>query len=230
MPKPFAVNPAVLHNIRPMRWTDVPRVAELHHAAMGKSLWAQLGQGFLREIYRALLCTNEFIAFVYEEEHQIEGFIAGSTHTEKMMQSALRQRTLQLTLKTVLGLRNPSVLKRLLDTPKYFTQSAPSTRITAESLFCSFTPKLRGKRISGHINKVLFDTLHYLGHNQVKITTETDNLGANRQLTSWGFENQSTFHFYDKEMVLYVLNFETSDRVQAQDWRHPATLANFQSN
>lgn len=230
MPKPFAVNPDVLCKIRPMQWRDVPRVAELHHAAMGKSLWAQLGQGFLREIYRALLCTNEFIAFVYEEEHQIEGFIAGSTHTEAMMQSALRQRTVRLSLKTILGLRNPSVLKRLLDTPKYFKQSAPSTSVTAESLFCSFTPKLRGKRISGHINKVLFDTLYHLGHRQVKITTETDNVGANRQLTSWGFENQSTFHFYDKEMVLYVLNFETSDRVQAQDWRHPATLTNFQSN
>ena len=230
MPKPFDVNISVLQKIRPMRWEDVSRVAELHHAAMGNSLWAQLGQSFLREIYRALLCTEEFLAFVYEEDAEIEGFIAGSIHTEQMMRSALQQRLLLLGLKTLIGLRNPSVLKRLLDTPKYFQHSTPSTPVLAESLFCSFTPKLRGKRISGHINKVFFDTLAYMGHNEVKITTEVDNVGANRQLQSWGFENQSEFRFYNKDMVLYILNLELSDRVQPLDWRHPSTLANFQSS
>lgn len=230
MPKPFIVNPDVIRNIRPMRWTDVPRVAELHFLAMGNSLWAQLGQGFLREIYRSLLCTPQFIAFVYEEEDNVEGFIAGSTDTEAMMKSAFRQRTSRLALRTILGLRNPVVIKRLLETPRYFQQSTPQNTIPAESLFCSFTPKLRGKRISGHINKVLFDTLAHLGHLEIKITTEVDNVGANRQLQSWGFENRSTFQFYHKEMVLYVLNLEQSDRVERLDWRHPATLANFQSN
>ena len=99
----------------------------------------------------------------------------------------------------------------------------------AESLFCSFTPKLRGKRVAGHINKVLFDTLFSMGHSEVKITTESDNIGANRQLNSWGFQNQGTFHFYGKEMILYILDLNQSERVQALDWRQPSTLLNFQS-
>jgi len=49
----------------------------------------------------------------------------------------------------------------------------------------------------------------------VKITTETDNEGANRQLRSWGFEDRGTFRFYGKEMRVFVLDLLTSPRVEA---------------
>jgi hypothetical protein len=56
--------------------------------------------------------------------------------------------------------------------------------VRAESMFCSFEPHLRGTRVSGAINKVLFDELAARGHRYVKITTEADNEGAVRQLSS----------------------------------------------
>jgi hypothetical protein len=67
----------------------------------------------------------------------------------------------------------------------------------------------------------LFDELLARGHQTVKVTTETDNKGANRQLQSWGFEDRGRFRFYGKEMVLYILNLETCERVQPIS-RHPA--------
>ncbi len=230
--RPFEPNPEVLKRIRLMCHRDVRRVAFLHHQAMGKSLWAQLGQRFLREIYRGMLDTPQFLGFVYEEDGKIEGFIAGSTETSEMMKKVFLKRGHRLGLAGVMGLRNPTVLKHLLETPFYFRNSnAPnSDSVSAESLFCSFTPKLRGKRVSGHINKVLFDTLWYKGQRQVKITTETDNTGANRQLQSWGFQNQGTFHFYGKEMVLYVLDFSTCERLQRFDWTVPQAWKHFQFN
>ena len=229
--RPFEPNLEVLKRIRPMCEADVRRVAELHHRAMGKSLWAQLGQRFLREIYRGMLCTPTFLGFVYEEHGQIEGFIAGSEDTSTMMKQVFLSRFHRLSAAGILGLRNPAVIKHLIETPLYFRNSnAPnSDAILAESLFCSFTPKLRGKRVSGHINKVLFDTLLHKGHREVKITTETDNEGANRQLTSWGFEQRGTFHFYGKEMVLYVLNLPNCERLTSFDWTVLQAVANFQS-
>ena len=203
-----------------MAKADIPRVAQLHALAMGKSLWAQLGERFLREIYRALLKSEHFLGFVYQENGEIEGFIAGSRNSKAMMKGAFFRRGHRLGLAAVLGLRNPEVLKQLLETAKYFRRSQANLgeEILAESLFCSFTPKLRGKRVAGHINKVLFDQLFSEGHQLIKITTETDNLGANRQLQSWGFQSMGTFQFYGKEMVTYVLNFETSDRVEKTSW------------
>ncbi len=230
--KPFTADIDVLKRIRPMCLADVHRVAHLHHQAMGKSLWAQLGQRFLREIYRGMIETPQFLGFVYEEAGQIEGFIAGSKETSEMMHRVFLSRGHRLALAGILGLRNPTVLKHIVETPFYFAQSnAPnSDSVPAESLFCSFTPKLRGKRISGHINKVLFDTLLYGGYRQVKVTTETDNVGANRQLTSWGFENKGQFRFYGKEMVLYVLDLPACPRVSRFDWTKPHAWTHFQSN
>ena len=233
MPNPFHPDIAVLQRIRPMCEADLARVAELHKAAMGNSLWAQLGHRFLMEIYRALLQHAEFLGFVYEEQGEIEGFIAGSLDTAAMMRGIALKRLHRLSLAALFGLRNPKILRRLLETPFYFRNSSapnPSTHVTAESLFCSFTPKTRGKRISGHINKVLFDTLLFEGHSQVKITTETDNEEANRQLQSWGFQAHGKFQFYGKEMVLYILDLNESDRVMALDWRKPYAVQNFQSN
>ena len=230
--RPFEANIEVLKRIRPMCHADVRRVAFLHHQAMGKSLWAQLGQRFLREIYRGMLTTDSFLGFVYEEHGQIEGFIAGSEDTSAMMRQVFFSRGPRLTIAGALGLRNPKVLKHLLETPFYFRNSdSPNSDSTpAESLFCSFTPKLRGKRVSGHINKVLFDTLLERNHNTVKVTTEVDNHGANRQLQSWGFENKSQFSFYGKDMVLYILDLTACNRLVAFDWTEPQAVIHFQSN
>ena len=112
------------------------------------------------------------------------------------------------------------VLRQLWQTFRYFSVSGAED-VPAESLFCSFVPDLRGKRVSGHINKVLFDELLARGQPRVKITTEVDNEGANRQLRSWGFEDKGRFRFYGKEMVTYVLDLAASPRVEAVS-RHPA--------
>ena len=220
MTKPFIVSAQVISAIRPMERRDIRRVAQLHHAAMGNSLWAQLGKNFLERIYRALIAHSSFLGFVYEEGDWIEGFIAGSEDTDNMMSEVFEQHFMSLGLAAGLGLfRQPTealqIINKLRHTKSYFSQSnLDNIKIPAESLFCSFTPRTRGKRISGHINKVLFDTLAFRGHNYVKITTEQDNIGANRQLQSWGFEIQKEFVFYEKEMVTYVLDLQTSVRVE----------------
>ncbi len=74
--------------------------------------------------------------------------------------------------------------------------------------------------MAGHANKVLFDDFLARGHRHVKVTTEVDNRGANRQLQSWGFADCGRFSFYGKEMVTYVLDLEASERVDALS-RHP---------
>ena len=221
--KPFPLDADVMSRIRPMQNVDAARVAELHQAAMGNSLWAKLGHRFLTELYRGLIDNPHFLGFVYEEDGVIRGFIAGSTDADTMMGELFRRRALVLGGAALPGvLRRPQVLRQLVYTFRYFQVSDQGqTPVPAESLFCSFDPETRGKRISGHINKVLFDDLLARGHKAVKITTEVDNEGANRQLQSWGFEDVHRFRFYGKDMVRYVLELEGHPRIQAVS-RHPA--------
>jgi len=229
-PRPFALDAQVCSGIRPMQNRDAARVAELHHAAMGSSLWARLGLPFLTELYKGLIDSPHFLGFVFEEAGDeagdvgvIRGFIAGSTDASRMMSEVFKSRFLVLGAVAVPGvMRQPSVLKKLAQTARYFAVSDDDDLdVPAESLFCSFEPQLRGRRISGHVNKYLFDDLLARGHRFVKVTTETDNEGANRQLLSWGFEDRGRFSFYGKEMVRYVLDLDASARVDAVS-RHPA--------
>jgi RimJ/RimL family protein N-acetyltransferase len=217
-PRPFNVDPAVMSNIRPMAAQDAAAVADLHHSAMGKSTWAMLGKGFLQALYASLIDDERFLGFVYVEDGEVSGFIAGSQDTDQMMSHTFKRSWLLLTAKAIPRILNPTVLRRLIETHRY-TDLSGGTDIP-ESLFCSFKPSLRGRRISGHINKVLFDELLARGHHFVKVTTEVDNEGANRQLTSWGFTDEGHFTFYGKDMVRYVLNLDQSERVEAVS-RHP---------
>ena len=206
-------------NIRPMLALDAPDVARLHHAAMGSSTWALLGIGFLQALYVSLIDDERFLAFVYEEDGDIGGFIAGSQNTTQMLSATMSRAWPILAMKAFPRVLRPQVLMRIWQTHRYTDLSGAGD--LPESLFCSFKPSLRGKRISGHINKVLFDELLARGHHAVKVTTEVDNQGANRQLTSWGFEDKGHFEFYGKDMILYVLDLSASERVEAVS-RHPA--------
>jgi hypothetical protein len=218
-PRPFEVDPLVMDCIRPMRGPDTDRVAELHHAAMGSSLWATLGLGFLRSVYKVLIKDDQFLGFVYEDGGHIGGFIAGSQDTDAMLGRTFRRAGVVLGLASLPASLKPTTLFKLMQTARY-TQSSGGAHM-AESLFCSFEPELRGRRISGHINKVLFDELLARGHSHVKITTEVDNEGAARQLLSWGFVDAARFDFYGKPMVRYELDLAHSERVDPVS-RHPA--------
>lgn len=219
--KPFPVDPEVLSAIRPLQFRDAERVAALHHAAMGTSLWAQLGLPFLQQLYQAMVDSPFFIGFVYVEDGKVRGFIAGSLNTGEMFRDLGRRRFMFLGPTALVGvLRHPLVIGRLLETWRYMGVSGAADT-PGESLFCSFEPDLRGKRVSGHINKVLFDELLARGHASVKVSTEVENDAANRQLQSWGFRDAHRFRFYGKDMVTYVLDLVGHPRLEAVS-RHPA--------
>ena len=213
---PFPADPEVLARIRPMEPRDLPHVCRLHAAAMGHSLWARLGQRFLRQVYAGLVTHADFLGYVYVERGRARGFIAGTTNGPRMLGEVARRRAPRLALATALGLlRDPGALWPLLETARYFSRSGVpgAEEILAESMFCSFEPNLRGRRVSGLINKVLFEELLCRGHDRVKITTEVDNAGAVRQLTSWGFEELGRFRFYGKEMLTWRLDLTACERV-----------------
>ena len=215
-PRPFQIDPKVMDRIRPMLFIDAERVAELHHAAMGNSLWAKLGTRFLKVLYTQLVQDDRFFGFVYLEKGIVRGFIAGSLDPDAMMHDVFRKGWFLLGPAAFPKALQPEIFRYLMETRHYASASNAVTLpepIQAESLFCSFEPELRGKRVSGHINKVLFDEFLARGERFVKVTTEIDNEGANRQLKSWGFEHCGEFQFYGKAMCTYVLNLTQSERL-----------------
>lgn len=225
MSRPFAVDPEVLAAFRPMQARDALAVARLHHAAMGESLWAKLGVRFLQQLYRTLIDAEGFIGFVYDADPKVgvQGFIAGATDPDRVMGDTFRRAWFLLGPAALPHGLRPSTLRRLLQTARYSGASAvpglPPEPLP-ESLFCSFVPELRGKRVAGHANKLLFDDLFSRGYTHVKITTDSSNEAAARQLRSWGFDSPGSFRFYGKDMTAWLLDLTASPRVEPVG-RHP---------
>ena len=219
---PLRVDPAARAHLRPMMQVDVEAVAALHAADMGQSLWAQLGPGFLKALYGLLIDDPGFIGFVTEREGVIGGFIAGSTDADAMMARVFRRGAALLGARALPALlRQPGLMLRLSQTPRYARLSAvPGAAVPAESLFCTVVPALRGQRVAGLLNEALFEELLARGHGFVKITTETSNTAARRQLGSWGFEERGTFSFYGKGMLVCTLALRDHPRLKAVS-RHP---------
>ncbi|MGM9999328.1 MAG: hypothetical protein ACI38Q_08090 [Candidatus Bruticola sp.] len=219
---PFAVDESVMQRIRTMQIQDIEPVAAQHCAAMGHSLWAQLGVSFLEALYRGLLQDPLFVAYVYVDQGEVQGFIAGSLDVPRTFHRLWRSNGLRLFWPALHGLlRRPRLLGYILTTPLYFMRSAASNSsksgteaVKAESLFCSFRPQLRGTRISGHINKVLFQHFRQAGCQSIKITTETSNEASLRQLSHWGFEIKDKFNFYGKDMYTLIMDLQHNPRLQ----------------
>ena len=214
---PLEVDPAARERMHRMGPEHVDAVCRLHHAAMGRSLWARLGLPFLRAVYRGLVAHPDFVGFVYQERERVRGFIAGTVNGPRMLRQVLLRRLLPVSLATARGLlRHPGAALPLAETLLYFRRSSTPeiTEVVAESMFCSFEPELRGQRISGLINQLLFEEVAARGHRYLKITTEAANEGAVRQLTSWGFEQVGRFRFYGTEMVTWRLDLEECARLQ----------------
>lgn len=216
----FPIDKQVLSRIRPMVQKDVPAVSKMHAMTMADTLWGKLGEPFLQTLYGALLTHPDFLGYVYVEDETVRGFIAGTLNGPQMMKQTFRANTAKILRATAKGLAgHPKSAFLLARTFGYFkTSQLPGLEnIRAESMFCSFAGELRGTRISGVINKVLFDEVAANGHKFIKITSEADNRGAIRQLTSWGFENLGVFHFYGKDMIAWRLNLENCERVNPKD-------------
>lgn len=214
---PFPINEDMLSHIRPMERDDIEQVAKQHCSAMGHSLWAQLGRPFLQALYASLLQDPLFVAYVYVEDKEVQGFVAGSLDVPRTFSKLWREHWRQLLMPALTGvIHSPQLIGSLISTPFYFQRSAPSQRaklVKAESLFCSFKPKLRGTRAAGHINLVLFKHFLKVGCRYIKITTETDNEASLRQLSHWGFAIEERFNFYGKDMYTLIMDLSTNPRL-----------------
>jgi ribosomal protein S18 acetylase RimI-like enzyme len=212
--RPLRLDDEFVAFFRPLAPGDAAAVAALHHAAMGESVWARLGPSFLEALYSVLPSQPGVLAWVYDDG-RVRGFILGTEDSEGLLAGTLLRNATRLGRPLTRGLvARPGLAATLAGTPLYARRSrVPGVR--AESLFCSFEPELRGRRLAGQANKVLFDELAARGHRYVKITTDATNWSATRQLRSWGFVERGVFRFYGKPMVRWVLDLSASPRVEA---------------
>jgi len=180
---------------------DVAAIATLHAALVPSSLWAELGESFLRTLYASLVRDPRFVSFVYETRAGIGAFLAGSTDTGAMLRATAMREGPALAIRALPSLR-PSMIRRLLETGRY-----PRLRGSAgagESLFCAVRPELRRQGIAAGLHEALERVLRAQGIDRLVVTTEASNPDAHEHLRALGFSEEGGFRFYGKPMVRYA--------------------------
>ena len=109
-----------------------------------------------------------------------------------------------------------------LETPFYFTAQMRQTvmRYYSRISLLFIHPKVTWETcIGSHQQSTFRHIALHKGHREVKITTETDNEGANRQLKSWGFEHRGNLPILWKgNGPLCAQSLKQCERVSAFDW------------
>ena len=179
---------------------DADAIAALHAELVPSSLWAELGQGFLRTLYASLVGDPRFVSFVYETQDGVSAFLAGSTDTGAMLRATAKRNGVRLAIQALPSMR-PSMIRRLLETGRY-PRLRGSTG-AGESLFCAVRPELRRQGIAAGLHEALERVLRAQGIDRLVVTTEASNPDAHEHLRALGFHQEGQFQFYGKPMVRY---------------------------
>ena len=157
--RPLELDPEVMASIHPLVFHDAP-ASRAHHAAMGDSTWARLGVRFLTTLYRNLVHFTGLHRFRVPRAGSGPRLHAGGTDPDRMMATVFRKAWFLPGARRLPRAcdRRPSSCSRHLGTRRSVT-GGPAGAGTCGVPVLQFRADLRGKRVAGAINKVLFDDL-----------------------------------------------------------------------
>lgn len=195
-----------------MTLEDVHDVAALHAAHLSYSLFAKVGLGFLRRLYRRIVLSRHGIAFVCESvseragaaQSRVEAFIAAAYDSAALRRELVCKDGLASAGHLLLAaLRRPWIVARAAETLAYGAKTA-MPEVQAEMLFISIEPHLRRRRLAVRLIGQVLDAFHAAGVERVKVTTEAENLPVNQLLAGLGFEREREFALHGKRMCLHA--------------------------
>src|SRR5258708_40306345 len=121
--------------IRPMRLADLESAVRIHLSSFPGFFLSCMGPRFLREFYRTALLDDSGITFVWGQEHEIDGFIAGTMEPRGYYgRTILNYWYRFLVASTIPLLEKPQTLVRLA---RRFLMTTQSNYATNEALVMS---------------------------------------------------------------------------------------------
>jgi ribosomal protein S18 acetylase RimI-like enzyme len=144
-----------------------------------------LGDGFLRELYRAVATESDGIAFVAEDGGGVLGFAAGATSVERFYRRFYRRHGLRAAVAAAPRLARPSVLRRVRETASYPARSAglPEAELLSIAVDGSARGSGVGRVLAGHV----LDEAGRRGLDEIKVVVDAGNVPANRLYEAVGF-------------------------------------------
>jgi ribosomal protein S18 acetylase RimI-like enzyme len=182
---------------------DAAALAAIHSDALADDFLPSLGLPFLETLYRALLAQPQVVAFGFEENGDLDGFVLGCERTDRLFRSALATHAAPMALHVAAAVcRRPVLALRVLETFVYPSKEAlPS--VPAELVVFAIKSSTRGLGNGRQLVSMLNAAFAGREIKAYKIGVNQSNDRANRFYQGLGCVRVASFRMYGRGWNLY---------------------------
>ncbi|TMK32645.1 MAG: GNAT family N-acetyltransferase [Actinobacteria bacterium] len=181
--------------LRRARHADAAALAFLHRRTLPGAFLPVLGEGFLRELYRALIEDPEAVALVAERDGRVVGLATGARSVRRLYRRFYLRHGLRAAIAAGPKLVRPEVLRRVRETAGYPVVSNGLTE--AELLSICVEPAVRERGMGRRLAEEVIRNLGELGAQEVKVVIDAANEGGNGFYQAVGFRLERTLAVHD---------------------------------
>ncbi|HEX6207410.1 MAG TPA: GNAT family N-acetyltransferase [Actinomycetota bacterium] len=171
--------------LRPATSGDAGAMARLHRESMPTAFLPTLGDGFLRQLYEALISDPQGVALVVEREGRVLGFATGVPSVPRFFRRFALRRGVRAFLSAAPRLASGQVRRRMRETAAY--PEASVSLPPAELLSIAVAPGARAKGVGRALAGGVLTALGRRGATEVKVVVGADDEDANRFYERVGF-------------------------------------------
>jgi GNAT superfamily N-acetyltransferase len=181
-----------------MSLADIHEVVCIHLASFQGFFLSFLGTRFLRELYAGILDDPTGIAYVFESQVHLMGFVAGTSEPEGFYRRLLSQRWWRFAVASMgPALKNPLIITRLLRALRK-PQEAANQPDTGTLMSMAVLPQEQGAGIGQVLVMAFLQEAARRGLRHVDLTTDR-------------FNNDSVNSFYQKRGFRFSQSYVTPE-------------------
>ena len=179
------------------------RAADLHYSTLSdRSFITLFGKNFLFRLYKAIVVDKLGFFIVATTENELIGFVLGCKDSSELLKIILKRLFSFLQLIVPCVLRNPTIIKRLLET-LFYTQKE-DINVKAELLIISIDDKFRSQGLGTLLVQRLNHEFLLQNINEYKVTVHKEMTGSNKFYLKNGMQVIKTFTLYNVLWNIYL--------------------------
>jgi ribosomal protein S18 acetylase RimI-like enzyme len=181
---------------------DVPAMARLHRRSMPTAFLPELGDGFLRQLYRMAIDDDDTVAMVAECEGAVAGLAVATPSVRRFYRRFTLRRGVLAASLAAPHLARPSVRARAWETARYGSGAADLP--PAELLSIAVDRSIRGRGVGAMLDAAIRVGLSDKGVPRCKAVVGADNVAADR--------------FYERRGYAHVADTSVHAGVRSHVW------------
>lgn len=184
--------------LRPANVTDIAWLSRLHAETLPKAFLPQLGDRFLRRLYKAMIADPVGVVIVAEQGDRRVGFATGVASVSAFYRRFFRRHAVQAAFAAGPRLLKPSVLRHVRETARYPDGAREFPE--AEFITWGIEKVARRRGLGTMLSEAMVSELGKRGAEEVKGVAFADNEPLNQLFNKTGWEIRGVLAVHDGKL------------------------------